>query len=123
MQTYWKFLPREAFVAEQPNVTWELTVKKVDDKTCEFTNHVKGRRTPEFYHFIGKSGVPFEQAKAARTAAFEAHNAQETPTFRKEYRDNREHVHTNVQNFHIENLSVVGNNLAGATGHTPATQW
>ncbi len=62
-------------------VTWDLSAKSIDDKSCEFTNRVTSRATPEFLDFIGQTGTPFEQAKAARQAASSAHNAQETPMF------------------------------------------
>ena len=64
-------------------IIWELSVKPIDANSCEFTNHVKGEATPEFMDFLGKNGVPFEQAKQARQAASSAHNAQETPMFAK----------------------------------------
>lgn len=64
-------------------VIWELSVKPIDDKSCEFTNHVHGNATEEFHAFLDKHGLPFESAKQARQLASEAHNRIETPLFAK----------------------------------------
>src|ERR1700740_2924619 len=40
-------------------VHWELSVKKIDDNTSEFTNRVISRPTGEFTSFIDKQGIPF----------------------------------------------------------------
>ncbi len=34
-------------------VIWDLSVKKIDDKTCEFTNTVRSSATPELIDFLG----------------------------------------------------------------------
>ena len=62
-------------------VVWELKVKALDANRCEFSNHVIGRTTPEYWDHLGKSGIPFEVAKQAQATASSAHNEQETPMF------------------------------------------
>jgi hypothetical protein len=64
-------------------VIWDLSVKKIDDKTCEFTNLVHSSATPELMDFLGKQGIPWEVFQAARKPSSEAHNRQETPSFAK----------------------------------------
>ena len=64
-------------------VVWELSVKPIDGERCEFTNHVIGKTTPEYWESLGKNGILFEVAKKAQDAASSAHNAQETPLFAK----------------------------------------
>jgi hypothetical protein len=64
-------------------VIWDLSVKKIDDKTCEFTNVVHSSTTPELLDFLGKQGIPFEVFQVARKPISEAHNRQETPLFAK----------------------------------------
>jgi hypothetical protein len=64
-------------------VVWELSVKAIDANSCELTNHVIGKTTPEYWAHLGKSGVPFEVAQKAQDTASSAHNAQETPLFAK----------------------------------------
>jgi hypothetical protein len=65
------------------NVIRDLSVKKIDDKTCEFTNMVQSSATPELMDFLGKQGIPREVFQAARKPISEAHNRQETPLFAK----------------------------------------
>jgi hypothetical protein len=62
-------------------VIWELSVKAIDKESCELTNHVIGSSTPEFLHYLAKSGTPFESAKQSLDVSAPAHNAQETPFF------------------------------------------
>ena len=64
-------------------VTWDLKVRRLDDRTCEFTNTVHSSATPELEDFLGKQGIPWEVFKAARKPVSEAHNRQETPMFAK----------------------------------------
>ncbi len=59
-------------------VIWELSVKPIDGRSCEFTNHVHGDATEEFHVFLDKQGLSFESAKQARQQASEAHNRIET---------------------------------------------
>jgi hypothetical protein len=64
-------------------VVWELSVKPIDEKSCEFTNHVHGDATPEFHAFLDQHGLPYEPAQQARQLASTAHNRIETPLFAK----------------------------------------
>jgi hypothetical protein len=64
-------------------LVWELNAKKIDDHTCEYSNHIHASATDEFLTFIEKNGVTFEQARAARQQASDSHNHQETPNFAK----------------------------------------
>ncbi len=49
-------------------VIWDLSVKKIDDKTCEFTNAVHSSATPELMDFLGTQGIPWDVFQAARIA-------------------------------------------------------
>jgi len=64
-------------------VIWDLSVKKIDGKTCEFTNYVRSSTTPEFLDFLGKQGVPLDVFSSSRKPYSVAHNQQETPLFAK----------------------------------------
>ena len=64
-------------------VIWDLSVRKIDDKTCEFTNTVHSSATPELLDFLGKQGIPWEVFRTARVPISTAHNRQETPGFAK----------------------------------------
>ena len=64
-------------------VIWDLSVKKIDDRTCEFTNMVHSSATPELVDFLGKQGILLEVFRIARKPISEAHNRQETPLFAK----------------------------------------
>ena len=64
-------------------VMWDLSVKKIDDKTCEFTNTVQSSATPELLDFLGKQGIPLDVFRTVRKPMSEAHNRQETPLFAK----------------------------------------
>ncbi len=44
-------------------VIWDLSVKKIDDRTCEFTNMVHSSATPELMDFLGKQGIPWRSSK------------------------------------------------------------
>lgn len=65
------------------HLLWELRAKKIDDDTCEYSNHIHATATEEFLAFIEKNGVTFEQARAARQQASDSHNREETPNFAK----------------------------------------
>jgi hypothetical protein len=65
------------------NVTWDMSVRKTDDGTCEFTNEVHSHATPELMDFLGRQGIPWEAFKTARQPISAAHNRQETPFFAK----------------------------------------
>jgi len=64
-------------------VIWDLSVKRIDDHTCQFTNSVHSTSTPELVDSLAKQGIPWEVFKAARKPISEAHNRQETPLFAK----------------------------------------
>jgi hypothetical protein len=64
-------------------VTWDLSVRKIDAVTCEFTNQVHSTFTPELLDSLAKQGIPQDAFQAARKPVSEAHNRQETPLFAK----------------------------------------
>jgi hypothetical protein len=64
-------------------VIWDLAARKIDDKTCEFTNTVQSCATPELLDFLGSQGIPLDVFRGARRPISEAHNRQETPMFAK----------------------------------------
>jgi hypothetical protein len=65
------------------HLLWEVSAKKIDDDTCEYSNHIHASATDEFLAFIEKNGVTFEQATVARQQASDSHNREETPNFAK----------------------------------------
>lgn len=62
-------------------VIWTLSVKRVDDQTCEYTNSVVAHPTAEFMKFIAGRKMTFEDAAAARQRDGGDHNRRETPLF------------------------------------------
>lgn len=64
-------------------VLWELRAIKIDDHRCEYTNEIHATATPEFLAFIHEHGISLAQAAAARQAASDLHNQEETPFFAK----------------------------------------
>ena len=64
-------------------VIWDLSVKKIDVDTCEFTNMVHSSFTPELLDSLAKQGIPRDVFQSARKPVSEAHNRQETPLFAK----------------------------------------
>jgi hypothetical protein len=64
-------------------VHWELSVKKIDDNTCEFTNRVISKPTEGFIAALEKQGIPFELFKTQRQPVSIYHNKAETPLFAK----------------------------------------
>ena len=64
-------------------VIWDLVVRKIDDKTSEFTNTVQTYATQELLDFLGSQGIPLDVFRGARKPISEAHNRQETPMFAK----------------------------------------
>ncbi|HXO08872.1 MAG TPA: hypothetical protein VN880_12610 [Solirubrobacteraceae bacterium] len=78
------------------DVIWDLSVKRLDDTTCEFTNSVQSFAPPEMIDFIASQGIPLEIFRAGRGPISEAHNRQETPMFAKS----------------IERHALTGTNLA-----------
>ena len=64
-------------------VVWELSVRKIDEQSCEFTNHIHSIATDQTLAFLAEHGTTLEQARAARQQASHAHNQEETPKFAK----------------------------------------
>jgi hypothetical protein len=64
-------------------VIWDLSVTKIDARTCEFTNSVQSSATPELLDLLGRQGIPLEVFRTTRRPMSEAHNRQETPLFAK----------------------------------------
>jgi hypothetical protein len=67
--------------ATKVHVVWELSVKKIDDQSCEYTNHIHGVATEETLAFLNEHGLTLEAASAARQKASHSHNLEETPKF------------------------------------------
>jgi hypothetical protein len=64
-------------------VVWELSAKKIDDNTCEYTNHIHSTAIDQTLTFLKEHGIPLETARAARQQASHSHNQEETPKFAK----------------------------------------
>jgi hypothetical protein len=64
-------------------VIWELSARKTEDQTCEFTNHIHSSAIDETLAFFENHCIPFESARAARQHESHAHNQEETPLFAK----------------------------------------
>jgi hypothetical protein len=64
-------------------VIWDLSARRIDDQTCEFTNTVQSCATPELLDFLGSQGIPLDVFRGARKPISVAHNQQETPMFAK----------------------------------------
>jgi putative intracellular protease/amidase len=64
-------------------VVWELSVKKIDEQTCEYTNHIHSTAIDQTLGFLKSHNIPFETARDARQRASHAHNQEETPKFAK----------------------------------------
>ena len=62
-------------------VMWELSVKRIDSGTCQFTCHVRTRATDELWDFIARQGIPFDVFRAQRQPMSIAHIKGETPLF------------------------------------------
>src|SRR6202161_402280 len=60
-------------------VVWELSVKKIDEQTCKYTNHIHSTAIDQTLAFLNEHGIPLEAARAARQKASHAHNQEETP--------------------------------------------
>ena len=63
------------------DVVWDLSVSRIDEETCEFTNSVHSSAPPEMLDFLGKQGIPLDVFRTGRQPISEAHNRQETPLF------------------------------------------
>jgi hypothetical protein len=64
-------------------VIWDLSVRKIDEQSCEFTNTVHSSATTELLDLLAKQGIPWDVFKSAREPISETHNRQETPFFAK----------------------------------------
>jgi putative intracellular protease/amidase len=64
-------------------VVWELSVKKIDEQTCEYTNHIHSTAIDQTLAFLRDRSIPLEKARDARQHASHAHNQEETPQFAK----------------------------------------
>ena len=64
-------------------VVWELSVKKIDEQSCEYTNHVHSSAIDQTLEFLRARNISFETARDARQRASHAHNQEETPKFAK----------------------------------------
>lgn len=65
------------------HVHWELSVKKISDNQCEFTNRVITHATEDMMRGLARQGIPFEMFKAQRQPVSIDHNRGETPFFAK----------------------------------------
>lgn len=63
------------------HIMWELSVRAIDERTCEFTNHVRSTATEAFRAFLDRQGIPFDVFRAQRAPMSIAHNRGETPLF------------------------------------------
>jgi putative intracellular protease/amidase len=64
-------------------VVWELSAKKIDAQSCEYTNHIHSTAIEETLAFFREHNIPFESAREARQHASHSHNQEETPKFAK----------------------------------------
>jgi len=64
-------------------VLWELRAEVIDDETTQYINEIHATATPEFLEFIKGHGISLANAAAARQAASDLHNQEETPLFAK----------------------------------------
>ena len=60
-------------------VVWTLRVKRIDDRSCEFTNSVVVHPTAEFMDFIAHHKLKFKDVFGARQHVEGEHNRRETP--------------------------------------------
>jgi hypothetical protein len=65
------------------DVVWDLSVRQIDEGTCEFTNSVHSSAPPGMLDFLGQQGIPLDVFRTSRRPISEAHNRQETPLFAK----------------------------------------
>jgi hypothetical protein len=62
-------------------VIWTLSVNRIDDHSCNYTNSVEAHPTEAFMAFIAEHDITFEQAAEARQRDGGDHNRRETPLF------------------------------------------
>ena len=60
---------------------WTLSVKRIDGKSCEYTNSVVVHPTAQFMKFIAEHKISFERAVDVRQRLGGDHNRRETPLF------------------------------------------
>ena len=60
-------------------VVWTLSVKRIDENTCELTNSMTVHPTAEFMDFIAQHKIKFKDAVVARQHVEGEHNRRETP--------------------------------------------
>jgi hypothetical protein len=60
-------------------VIWTLSVEKIDDGSCRYTNSVISHPTEDFMRFLADHGDGFREAGEARQHASFNHNRRETP--------------------------------------------
>ena len=63
------------------HVHWELSVKDIDGKRCEFTNRVITHATDGMIKGLEQQGISFEAFRAQRQPHSIYHNRSETPLF------------------------------------------
>jgi hypothetical protein len=63
------------------HVLWELSVKEIDDRRCEFTNRVQSRATEDLLTLLDRQGIPFDVFRTQRQPMSRAHNSGETPLY------------------------------------------
>jgi len=64
-------------------VIWELSAKRIDDQSCEYTNHIHSTAIAQTLIFLKEHNIPLKAAREARQCASHAHNLEETPRFAK----------------------------------------
>jgi hypothetical protein len=85
-QRCWLVSVSDMFVQQERvkvQLTWEMTVKRVSETSCEFTDAITVFETDEYLAFVAKSGAPPDQVRDGVQLAVDAHNAEETPNFAK----------------------------------------
>ena len=60
-------------------VVWTLSVKRIDENSCEFVNSMNVHPTAEFMEFIAQHKIKFKDAVGARQRVDGEHNRRETP--------------------------------------------
>lgn len=65
-------------------VTWDLSVRPLDDGSCEFENRIEVHATPELLATFSKYGVAPDAARLRMQSLADEHNAIETPNFAKD---------------------------------------
>ena len=60
-------------------VVWTLSVKRIDENSCEFVNSMNVHPTAEFMEFIAQHKIKFKDAVGARQHVEGEHNRRETP--------------------------------------------